>query len=279
MGKLIFVLIDGLRSDTAFRHMGFLEHLLEMKVASRYLVRSELPSMSRPIYETLMTGTPVLEHGIFSNEVSRLSKEENLFNLARKSGLKTAAAAFSWFSELYNSAPFNPVTERLQINLDKPIQNGSFYFKDPNGSYPDSHVIADAEALRQNFNPDFLLTHPMNTDDAGHRGGSESSDYVKSVIMIDYILANAIPIWLQAGYTVLITGDHGVNKWCWHGGNGDDERLVPLYIINPDVTGGDYTDVVIPQLMIAPLCCDILEIPKGKKMIEVNLPGRNGVSQ
>jgi predicted AlkP superfamily pyrophosphatase or phosphodiesterase len=276
VGKLIFVLIDGLRRDTAFRHMGFWEHLLEMKAASRYTVRSELPSMSRPLYETLMTGTPVWEHGIYSNEVARLTKEENLFGLAAEHGLKTAAAAYSWFSELYNKAPFNPVTDRLQLGAERPIQNGIFYFKDDTGYYPNSHLVADAEALRAHFNPDFLLVHPMNTDDAGHSAGSDSAEYVRSVVMADYVLSNAIPIWVAFGYTVIVTADHGFNRWGVHGGNGDDERLVPIYIIDPEAAGGDYAGTVIPQLMIAPLCCDILGIPRGKKMIEPNVPGLSG---
>ena len=273
MGKLIFVLVDGLRCDTAFRHMGFMEHLVEMGAASRYRVRSELPSMSRPLYETLMTGTPVLEHGIFSNEVARLSKEEHLFGLARKNGLTTAAAAFCWFSELYNKAPFNPVTDRLQLRTDRPIQNGLFYFKDPSGYYPDSHVVADAEALRQSFNPDFLLVHPMNTDDAGHKAGSDSAEYVKSVIMIDYILSNAVPIWLGSGYTVLVTADHGINPWGWHGGNGDDERLVPMYLAGSAAEGGDFSGTLIPQRMLASVCCTLLGIPAGAKMPRSELNG------
>ena len=277
MGKLIFVLVDGLRCDTAFRHMGFLEHLVEMGAASRYRVRSELPSMSRPLYETLMTGTPVLEHGIFSNEVARLSKEENLFGLARAAGLTTAASAFCWFSELYNKAPFNPVTDRLQLEADRPIQNGLFYFKDPTGYYPDSHVVADGEALRRSCSPDFLLVHPMNTDDAGHRAGSESAEYVKSVIMIDYILSNAIPIWLQSGYNVLVTADHGVNPWGWHGGNGDDERLVPMYLAGPAAAGGDFSETLLPQRMLAPICCDLLGLSKGVKMLTPELPGLRGI--
>lgn len=273
MEKLIFVLVDGLRCDAAFRHMGFMEHLVEQGAASRYRVRAELPTMSRPLYEVLMTGTPVLEHGIFSNEVSRLSKEQSLFTIAREHGLSTAAAAYCWFSELYNKAPFSPITDRLQLMTDRPIEHGIFYFQDVAGTYPDTHLVADAEALRQRFRPDFLLVHPMNTDDAGHKAGSDSSTYVKSVIMIDAILANAIPIWLQDGYTVLLTGDHGVNSWGWHGGNGEDERLVPLYIAGPAALGGCFDNTVVPQRMIAPLCCDILGIPRGEKMLTPTLPG------
>jgi predicted AlkP superfamily pyrophosphatase or phosphodiesterase len=277
MGKLVLVLIDGLRCDTAYRHMGFLEHLLEMGSASRYRVRAELPTMSRPIYETLMTGTPVMEHGIFSNEVNRPSKEEHLFSLAAEHKLKTAAAAYCWFSELYNKTPFNPVTDRIQINTGKPIQNGIFYFKDVSGYYPDSHLVADAEALRAAYGPDFLLVHSMNIDDAGHAFGGESGEYIKSVVMIDYILSNAIPLWLHDGYNVLITADHGFNRWGVHGGNGDEERMVPMYILGPTATGGDYSDITVPQLMLAPLCCNLLDIPRGGKMLAPELPGLTGV--
>jgi predicted AlkP superfamily pyrophosphatase or phosphodiesterase len=226
------------------------------------------------MYETLMTGTPVIEHGIYSNEVSRLSKEENLFGLASGAGLKTAAAAYCWFSELYNSAPFRPATDRLQLNTDRPIRNGLFYFKNPgSGDYPDSHLVADAEALRARCSPDFLLVHPMNTDDAGHAYGGDSAEYIKSVIRIDYILSNIIPLWLQLGYHVLVTADHGVNRWGWHGGNGDEERMVPLYLMGPASAGGDYSELILPQLAVAPLCCELLGIPKGNKMMAHELPG------
>lgn len=270
MEKLIFVLIDGLRCGMAFRHMGFMEHLLETGMAARYRVKSELPSLSRPLYEVLMTGVRVIEHGIFSNEIRRLSKEENLFGLANKNGIKTAAAAYSWFSELYNKAPFNPFTDRIQKDTALSINNGIFYFSD---DYPDSHLVADAESLRAGCNPDFLLVHSMNVDDTGHKYGGESNEYIKSVAAIDYILSNVIPVWLHAGYSIIVTADHGMNKWAIHGGNSDEERMVPLYLLSRFVEPKDYSDIPISQLMIAPLCCKLLQMPKSEKMTALDLPG------
>ena len=79
MKKVIFVLLDGCTYDGAKENMGFLEHLIESNKGTKFKVKGELPSMSRPIYETLFTGLPVSEHLIVNNIISRKSKEENIF--------------------------------------------------------------------------------------------------------------------------------------------------------------------------------------------------------
>ena len=71
MGKVIFVMVDALGFDTATKRGGYLEHLTEHNLAAKYKIRGELPSASRPMYETLMTGLPVYKHGVVSNAVSR----------------------------------------------------------------------------------------------------------------------------------------------------------------------------------------------------------------
>ena len=69
MSKVILILSDALRYDAAVDGMGYLGHLVENNLASLYKVTGELPSMSRPMYETLHTGLPVFEHGVVSNYV------------------------------------------------------------------------------------------------------------------------------------------------------------------------------------------------------------------
>ncbi|MBE9473242.1 MAG: alkaline phosphatase family protein, partial [Chloroflexi bacterium] len=69
--KVILVLSDALRYDTAVAGMGFLGHLVETQQASLYKVIGELPSMSRPMYETVHTGLPVSQHGILANYIVR----------------------------------------------------------------------------------------------------------------------------------------------------------------------------------------------------------------
>lgn len=266
--KLAFIMIDGLRYDTAVSQMGYMHHLVEYGKAARFKVKSELPSLSRPLYEVLLTGTPVYKNGITTNQTVRLSHEESLFHLTKKNGLKNATASYYWVSELYNSAPFNPMTDRIQLETDKPIEHGIFYWED---HYPDSHLFADANALVNSFQPDFLYVHSMNVDDDGHKFTADSKEYRNRGIAADIILASFVPKWLEAGYQIIITADHGMNNDGQHGGTTSADRDVPLFIISDRMAPGIYEEE-IPQLQIAPLACALLNIEPSPAMQELSIP-------
>ncbi|WP_223067514.1 alkaline phosphatase family protein [Paenibacillus caui] len=270
MSKTIVVVLDGLRYDVMLSSMGYLNHLVEKSKAALYKVKSELPSLSRPLYEVLLTGTPSYVNGITANEVVRLSKQYSVFHLARKHGLKTASASYYWVSELYQRAPFNAVTDRIQHDESMPIQHGMFYFED---FYPDSHLMADAEHLRTTYDPDFLYIHSMNIDDAGHKHTSDSAGYRGSALKVDSILSLLLPSWMEAGYQILITSDHGMNEDGHHGGTGDGERDVGLIAIGDRFAPGKYNDEYLPQLALAPLMCRLLDIPLSEQMTDYEIPG------
>jgi hypothetical protein len=85
------------------------------------------------MYEIVHTALPVMEHGVVSNHVVRRSTQPNVFQSAAEAAKTTAAAAYYWFSELYNRAPCDPIDDR---EVDDPallIQHGRFYTED---SYP-----------------------------------------------------------------------------------------------------------------------------------------------
>ncbi|MRN55277.1 alkaline phosphatase family protein [Paenibacillus monticola] len=267
--KLIVVVLDGLRYDAARKYMGYMEHLVEQGILSCYKVQSELPSLSRPLYEVLLTGTPVAKNGITANHIVRLSHEQSVFHLAVAANLRTAAAAYHWVSELYSSAPFNPFTDRHQHNVTKPIQHGSFYFED---QYPDSHVFADAEYLRQAFDPHFLYIHSMNIDDAGHHYGGESKEYEYSVRKVDGLLATVLPLWMEQGYKILVTADHGMTLSGYHGGVTPAERHVPLYTFGDGVLSPEKEVQALPQLRLAPLMCHCLGLEPAAAMSKEGLP-------
>ncbi|PEZ06218.1 nucleotide pyrophosphatase [Bacillus sp. AFS018417] len=267
--KLAFIMIDGLRYDTAVMQMGYLHHLVEKGKAARYKVKSELPSMSRPLYEVLLTGTPAYENGITTNNVVRLSNQESLFHLTKKHGLTNATASYYWVSELYNKAPFHPETDRIQLDDSRPIEKGIFYWED---HYPDTHLFADANYLLRTYQPDFLYVHSMNVDDDGHKFTADSDKYRNRVITVDVILANILPAWIEAGYQVIITADHGMNDDGNHGGTTAADRDVPLFIISDKVTTGIYEEE-IPQLQIAPLVCNLLGIQPSHLMQNLVIPG------
>lgn len=265
--KLIVIVLDGLRYDSARKYLGYMEHLVEQGDVTCYQVRSELPSLSRPLYEVLLTGTPAAKNGITANHIVRLSKEQSVFHLATNNGLRTAAAAYHWVSELYNSAPYNPLADRHQHDSSKPIQHGIFYFED---HYPDSHLFSDAEFLRTSQDPHFLYIHTMNIDDAGHKYGGESKQYEASVRAADSMLATLVPIWISQGYRVMVTSDHGMNAMGQHGGTEPEERYVPLYIWGePPILQMLKEEQALPQLFLAPLMCRLLGIVPSSAMLDL----------
>lgn len=257
------MLLDGCGDRLARENLGFLEHLAEDGRGARYSVRGQLPSLSRPLYETLLTGVPVRAHGIVANATARLSKEKSVFSLAREQGLTTAAAAYHWVSELYNSSPFDPMAHRIQHNSGSAIQNGVFYYEDP---YPDSHVLSDAEYLRRTYDPDFLMIHTMAIDHTGHVYGGGSRQQNTAANFLDAALAPLVALWLEEGYRLIITADHGMGANGLHGGNSPEQRDVPLYVFSGSVRPGIFDYSQISQLTVAPLLCAFLGIAPSAAM-------------
>jgi predicted AlkP superfamily pyrophosphatase or phosphodiesterase len=263
MGKVILVLSDALRYDTAVNGMGNLGHLVEIKRASLYKVIGELPSLSRPMYETIHTGLQSSEHGIVANSVNRKSTYPNIFQLAVEAGKTTAAAAYFWFSELYNALPYDVIDHREVDDSRLSIQHGRFYTQD---EYSDLEVFYAAATLVRKFSPDYLLIHPLGMDVMGETYGADSIQYRNRATHQDIWLAPLMKEWINLGYQILVTGDHGINADRIHGGTTPELREVPLYMILPGIAGAGNTHLEVSQLQIAPTICNLLGIPIPKTM-------------
>lgn len=263
MTKLIVLLMDGCGYDLATRTMGYLEHLVESGLAAKYKVLGELPTSSRPMYETILTGLPVHQHGIVNNGVVRKSEQQSVFDLCTENGLVTAASAYYWISELYVNAPFQFDKDRIQLRSTASIHHGIYYYED---SYPDSHVFSDGEFLRDQFAPNLLFLHTMNIDDTGHKKKKQPTNYEKAALRVNELLSEHIPVWMANHYQVLITADHGMGEEGYHGGNTLEQRTVPLYLLSPHAKGGYHTEQPISQLYIAPLICNLLSMKPSPAM-------------
>ncbi len=249
MRPIVFVLLDGLRLDTACACMGYVQAAAGQPLA----VTAELPSLSRPLYETLMTGQTPIQSGITGNGSVRRSRHPSVFDRCRGAGQTTAAAAYHWFSELYNHAPFDPA-QRVTHDPDAAIQHGMFYWQD---GYPDDHLFADAMALWHRHSPHFLLVHSMGVDDAGHRYGGGGTEYRRAARQADALLSRTVPVWLDAGCTVIVTSDHGMGDDGMHGGPGATETQVPFWLLG---TGRMAPGTVLRQTEIAGTVCALLGV-------------------
>lgn len=264
MKKTIFVLLDACQYEAGTRNLGYLEHLIDYKMGAKYKVRGELPSLSRPIYATLLTGLSVCKHGITSNETVKVLKSENIFSMCNAAGGVTAAAAYHWMSELYNEVPFQKDEDRIRLRKDGMIGAGIFYWAD---DYPDSHLFADGEYLRKEYAPDFMLYHSMGIDFWGHRKGAGSPEYESAIANVDTVLSPLMEVWRKEGYQVVITADHGMNELGNHGGTDAAQRDVPLYIFSDAVESGRFEEESVSQLNVAPLLCHLLGIQPSDDMM------------
>lgn len=266
--KVILIIIDGLRYDTGIESLGYLNHLLEMGRASRYKIRTEIPTFSRPMYETILTGVEPANHLVTCNQIAKLSNQKSIFHIAKENGLITSAAAYYWISELYNRSPFNYIEDIIQNDVNKTIQHGIFYFED---TYPDSHLILQGNYLKKTYDPDFLLIHTMGVDYSGHKYGGRTPEYRGKVLEIDSILSSLIEEWTSNNdTTVIVTADHGMTEQGHHGGDTNEEREVPCYLISPSIEHIK-SETLTSQLIIAPTICEILGIEKSKHMVPKTL--------
>ena len=258
--KVILIILDGLSYTTGYECMGYLQALVTKKKATLYRIKCELPSLSRPLYECLLTGVSPIDSGIVNNKITRISFNDSIFSLASKQGYITAAAAYHWMSELFNRAPWDLYNDRFVFDEKLNIQNGCFYCWD---SYPDEAVLFDAEFLIKKANPDFLLIHTMNIDDCGHQYGFNSSQYRNMVRNIDNLLSSRIEYWLNIGYEIIITSDHGMNNDCNHGGILQEETETPCYLIGNSFS---HQEKEILQIDICGLVCEMLGLKHSKKI-------------
>ncbi|WP_455371912.1 alkaline phosphatase family protein [Limibacillus halophilus] len=263
--KVMLVVIDGLGYDTAVEQCGFLESLVAGGKARRWKMRSVLPSLSVPIYETLHSGVQPHDHGITSNDNVRLTETEHVFKVARAHGRSTGAVAHFNFSELFNSAPFDPI-EDMEVNDEtRCVQHGRFYLQQGKtrfnlGLASEADVVTQASILVTRHRPDYLLLHSSGCDSVGHVYGGESPEYKKQAWLTDDQIAQHLHRWRGAGYRVLVTADHGMSAFGHHGGNSDDVRFVAFYDIgHPE--GGEATEIA-DQLAVAPTILSIMGLPR-----------------
>lgn len=265
--NVVLVLVDGLNFATARDCMGHLTALTRAGLGAVYCLECELPALSRPLYECILTGAAPAVSGVLGNADPRMSRQSAVFHHARSAGLTTAAAAYHWISELYNRTPFDPATDRHVANPDLPIQYGHFYFTD---HYPDDHLLADAECLRRRVQPHFLLIHPMGVDHAGHLEGADSALYRNTARNVDMLLAQYLSNWLREGCQVLITADHGMTRDGTHNGLLPEERKVPLYVFGE---GFSRSPAAAPaQTEICGTICELLGVEHDKPVCRALLP-------
>lgn len=267
--KLLLIILDGVPYRNWRRLMGNLEGWVQSGEASVWKMRSVLPSTSACCYASIHTGVPPQVHGIRSNEARFRVAQPDLFSEISRAGGKTGAVTHSYWSEFFNRFPFDEVMDLEYDEPGGPITHGRFHtmtgYNHKNQMTPsDTDLFGTLTMLTRRFAIDYGILHTCTLDSMGHRYGHDCGEMDHAVYAMDGQLAGFLPQWIEAGYEVMVTADHGQTDRGHHGGREDEQQDFALYYFGP--AKGPEPDVLLDQLQLAPTILSRLGVPIPRTM-------------
>lgn len=253
--KLLLIILDGVPYRNFRRLFGNLEGWVLHGDARVWKIRAVVPSISAPCYASIHTGTPPQVHGIRSNEVRHRIDLPDIFSEVAKAGGKSGAVTHSYWSEFFNRHPFDFVRDIEYDEPEGPIHHGRFhtmtgYGHDNQMTPCDADLFATLSMLAMRHGIDYGILHTCTLDSMGHRFGHDNVTMDHACATMDAMLAAFLPGWLQAGYEVIVTADHGQTDRGHHGGHEDLQQDAALYYFGSGK--GPAEDALIDQLQLAP---------------------------
>lgn len=261
--KVIIVLLQSLSYDVAVSKMNYMNSLVSSNLAQFLKVSSKDTYLFKPIYEDMLESKNFYVNAMLNHQVIRMPDKKNIFELARKNGLKTGAAAYYWSSEVYSDN--NTEKDKLNKEADSSIQYSNYYSQH---SYPDHNLFTDVEFIRKKYDPNLLLVHSMGIEYVINKFGFESEEYKKKVDELDSTLELIIPMWIEAGYNIIVTTDQGKVPKKNEEVNG--ENILPLWAMGKNFNKSDLASR-ISKIGVAEVVYEILKVKKTEKFINCNV--------
>ena len=254
MRKLLLIIIDGVPYRNWRRLFGNLEGWVAQGDARVWRMRATLPSTSASCYASIHTGVPPQVHRVWGNEAVYRLTQPDLFSELTRAGRKTGAVAHSFWSELFNRAPFDVVRD-IEYDEDGPISHGRFHTMTGYGNInqmtpSDVDLFGTLTRLCEYKSIDYGMLHSCTLDSMGHRFFHDCEEMDHACYALDAMLAPFIHRWRAAGYEVIVTADHGQDARGHHGGTDDLQRDFAFYYFGHSEMPGP--DVVLDQLALAP---------------------------
>lgn len=228
---------------------------MQSGTARVWKMRAVLPSTSACCYASMHTGVVPQEHMVLSNHTLFRVTQPDIFSEVSGAGGKTGAVTHSFWSTFFNRAPFDMVRDIEYDEEDGPINHGRFHTMTgsdlTNQMTPsDEDLFATLTMLTERHGIDYGILHTCTLDSMGHRYGHDCHEMDLACFKIDTMLANYLPRWLDNGYEVIVTADHGQSDRGHHGGRSEDQQDVALYWFGGGE--GPAEDTVLDQLQLAP---------------------------
>lgn len=204
----VLVIIDGL-SDATSRQLDGLQRLRQYGTDLTLLAPQ--PSLSFPDWTTLLSGDPPYVSGVTTNWFTGKVPVETLLDSARTAGVSTVVVGPEDMAELYGA--------------DK--ATASFLRSYPTTFYASTELVDQAVRLIQQVKPRLAVLHLPDVDNAGHRSGGRSSDYLDTAKKVDADVERLVQALQRDGTVFAIAADHGHIDSGGHGGGESTVVEVP----------------------------------------------------
>lgn len=210
--RVILVIVDGMRDDITRTGMPSLDRLREYGTDA--ILLSEQPSLSYPNWTTILSGAPQSITGVTTNWWEGRVPVPTVIDSARAAGRSVVVVGPADFSELYGIEPGPQVVLREW----------------PESGYLSETLVDDALRLTKQSNPQFLVLHLPDLDEAGHDHGSDSAQYRDVAARIDVDLGRLIGELQDDKTAFVIVSDHGHLATGGHGGWEPEVVRIPFIV-------------------------------------------------
>lgn len=245
-GRVLFVVTDGLRMDTAWEQP-FLGELRARGAVAELWV--DPPSYSSAQYVSFLTGVPPVDSGVRTNVNLPRVLLDNIPRQVRATG-------------------------RMAIQLGDEVDWWRTLFGDDFDStrLVSPRAIVD-EARTAMPAADFVLIHLCAVDEAGHKHGARSKQYAAAAADVDARLREIALAWGWPENSLVVVSDHGHMPDGGHGGEERDVRQAWMIGSGPGFVAGAHVASARP-VDVAPTLAALLGVPApanahGRTLVEL----------
>ncbi len=241
--QVVLVVIDGLRQDTSLQMPNL--NLLRQQAAHATLTAIP-PSNALTAWTTMVSGAgpEINDAPTFDPSLEWISPiaVDHLFAAANRAGLHSGiAGSLRW------------------EKLIPPELLYTRFFVDAGNAAADEQVIDNALVFLKEFQPDFLLVHLQQVDEAGQKHGANSVEYREAAARCDEYIGSLVENMNLRRSVLLVVSSFGHLD---AGGHGGDETVLlntPFVMTGQNVLPGDYGEV--RQSDITPTIAALLGTP------------------
>ncbi len=199
-GRVVLVIVDGMRDDVSRSQFSTLNKLRTYGTDVR--LTAPQPSLSYPNWTTIITGARQQISGVTTNWFDTRAPAPTLMEMAELAGRRVAVIGPEDFETLLGVRPAPGVSLRPW----------------PRGGYLTSTLVDDALRIAKATEPQLVVVHLPDLDEAGHEHGGASEEYRAVAKRMDIDMARLVDGLQREDTAFVVVADHGHIDTGGHGG-------------------------------------------------------------